>query len=386
MKPILSREELEQILHDDMEFGEQGHYSMEAVRNVGEDGALLMMESIASQGRNFSWRKFDDFLKTQRNSSLQRESGATNTAFAPYYRLGVTVLVASGYKAAALPYSDLVATKTSTTLAQPYASGYRPTMPQKGFGGMKPKQISFQHRSLVVTNEDFDSFYDLERKAIEDDQTGQFNKVVMQEGENYSVQRQVYFDSFLAGTARNAYGVNVPAPAYTDNDGLSGIYNSTRGNTFAGGGQTLSEASIESALIQIMVMTQPGPEGQLILINPDVLYTSVLDKFNAKRILQSESAPAINTSVAANVTGYQSINPVKGELRPVVSAHLNSGSWYVMESKADSLVIQERHPLETAMEDPNSGDSFNKRAFRYRWFMRWAMFWYESRYVFQGHS
>ena len=77
---------------------------------------------------------------------------------------------------------------------------------------------------------------------------------------------------------------------------------------------------------------------------------------------------------------------MKGELKPVVSAHLVSGSWYIMESKADSLIIQERHPLETAMEDPNAGDSFNLRAFRYRWFMRWAMFWFESRYVFQGHA
>ena len=385
MKPTLTREELEQILHDDMEIGEQGHFTMEAVRNVGEDGALLMMESVRDQGRNFSWKKFHDFLSNQRRTGMQRESGTTATAYAPYYRLGVTVLVASGYKAAALPYTDLVATKQSNTLAQPYASGYRPTMPQKGFGGKKPRQISFQPRSKVVTNEDFDSFYDLERKAIEDDQTGQFNKVVMQEGENYSVQRQVYYDSFLSGVARTAYGVTVPAPAYTDNDGLSGIYNYTRGNKF-NSDQTLSETSVENALEAIMLMTQPGPEGQLILINPDVCYTSVKDKFNARRIFQSDSTPAINASDNTNTTGYQSINPVKGELKPVVSAHLVSGSWYIMESKADSLIIQERHPLETAMEDPNAGDSFNLRAFRYRWFMRWAMFWYESRYVFQGHA
>ena len=383
MKPLnLTREDLEQLLHDDMEFSEpeQSRFTTEAVRQVGEDGALMMMESVRDQGLNFSWKKF-----TEKMRSLQRESGQTATAYAPYYRLGVNVLVAGGYKGVALPYSDLAATKPSSTLAQPYASGYRPTMPQKGFGGKKPKQVSFQPRSKVVTNEDFNSFWDLERKAIEDDQTGQFNKVTAQMGENHSVQRQVYFDAFISDAARTAYGVSVPAPDYTDNDGLPGVYNATRGNrpiTFG----ALTEANIEAGLESIMQMTQPGPEGQLILINPDVCYVSVKDKFNAKRLFSSENAPAVSFVPLGNQTGPFSINPIKGELRPVVSAHLTNYAWYIMESKADSLIIQERHPLEVAMEDPNAGESFSLRAYRYRTFMRWAMFWYECRYVYQGHN
>ena len=389
--PQLTRAELEQILQDDIEMGEQGYMS-ESVRHslgggkedVGQERTLRMMESVRDQGKKFSWKGFTEFLKRNR-SSLQRESGQSATAFAPYYRLGVQVLVASGYKHPDLAYDTLCATRPSTTLAQPYASSYRPTMPAKGFGGIKPKQISFQPRSKVVTNEDFVSFYDLERKAIEDDQTSTFNKVVMQEGENYNVQRQIYYDALISGTSKTAFGVTVPAPAYSDNDSLSGIYNSTRGNKFSAD-LTLSESSIEQALYKIEQMTQPGPEGQLILVQPDVLYTSVQDKFNAKRILGSDSTPAIDTSSASNVTGYQSINPVKGELKPVRSPWLTNGSWYILESKADSIILQERHPLETTMETPDTGDSFEKRAYRYRWFMRWAMFWYECRYIFQGHA
>ena len=387
MKLKLTNEDLAQLLHDDMEFSdpEQSRYTFEAVRHVGEDGALAMMESVRDQGTNFSWKKFTDFLNGQRRESMQRESGQSATAYAPFYRLGVQVLVAGGYKAAALPYSDICATKQSESLANPYASSYRPTMPQKGFGGIKPKQVSFQPRSKVVTNEDFNAFWDLERKAIEDDQTGAFNKVTAQMGENHSVQRQVYFDAFISGAARTAFGVAVPAPSYTDNDGRSGLYNATRGNRPNSFG-ALTEATVEAALEAIMQMSQPGPEGQLILINPDVCYVSVKDKFNAKRLFSSESAPAINSSDSSNTTGYQSINPIKGELRPVVSAHLTNSSWYIMESKADSLIIQERHPLETAMEDPNAGESFSLRAYRYRTFMRWAMFWFECRYVYQGHD
>ena len=387
----LTREDLEQLLQDDIEMGDQGYMS-ESVRSsfgagkdeVGQERTLRMMESVRDQGKNFSWRGFTDFLKRNRGS-LQKESGQSATAFAPYYRLGVQVLVASGYKHPDLAYDSLCATRPSTTLAQPYASSYRPTMPSKGFGGLKPKQISFQPRSKVVTNEDFVSFYDLERKAIEDDQTSTFNKVVMQEGENYSVQRQIYYDAFISGATKTAFGMTVPAPSYTDNDGLSGIYNSTRGNKF-NSDLTLSESSVEQALYKIEQMTQPGAEGQLILVQPDVLYTSVQDKFSAKRILMSESAPAIDSSSSTNTTGYQSINPVKGELKPVRSPWLTNGSWYVLESKADSIILQERHPLETAMEEPNAGDSFEKRAYRYRWYMRWAMFWYECRYIFQGHA
>lgn len=389
-KENMSRTRLQEILHTDVDLGEQGHLTAEVVRNQGEDATLDFMESIRDKEDRFKWSKFKRYIEGREGAfSGQRESGQSPTQFAPYFRLGTQVLVVGGYDTVDLPYSGLVKTTSSSSLVNPYASGYRPTMPQKGFNGIAPKAVSFTPRSVVVTNEEFNSFFDISRTAIEDDQTGQFMIAFKQMGENHNVQRQVYYDAFITGAARNAFGVNVPAPSYTDTDGLAGVYNTTRGNRAAAFG-SLTEVNIEVGLQNLMQMTQPGAAGQLIGIRPDVLYVSVKDKFNARRILQSDNTAGptdiLSNSPAASTGGAFAINPIKGELRSVCSPHLVNKSWYIMESKASSLIIQERHPLETAMEDPNAGKSFEFRAYRYRTFMRWAMFWYESRYIFQGND
>lgn len=383
----LTKERLQDVLHTDMNVGEQGHLTSEIVRNLGEEGTLEFMESVRDKGESFKWSVFKRFVDAKLRSGEMRESGQSATAFAPYFRLGTQVLVVGGYDTVNLPYADLVKTTASDSLVKPYASGYRPTMPQKGFGGITPKAVSFTPRSTVVTNEDFNSFFSIQRTAIEDDQTGQFMITLKQMGENHNVQRQVYFDGFISGAARNSFGVNVPAPAYTDTDGTPGIYVAARGNRPTSFG-SLTEGNIETGLQSLMTMAQPGATGQLILVRPDVLYTSVKDKFNARRILNSDNTPGpTDTNTAnANIGGAFAVNPIKGELKPVVSAHLTTKAWYIMESKAPSIIIQERHPLETAMEDPNAGKSFEERSYRYRTFMRWAMFWYEARYIYQGND
>ena len=378
-----TRDEMRECLRDDMEHGEQGFFTSTVVREVGEDAALNFMESVRDKGSNYSWKSFMGFLDKSHRAGEMRESGQAASPFAAYFRLGTHVLVAGGYKSVNLPHTSLVKVHPSTNMVEPYASGYRPQMPQKLIGQMAAKQVTFQPRSLVVENEDFGSIWGIKKTAIEDDQTGKFMDAMKMMGENHSVQRQIYFDGFLSGAAYNAFGVNVPAPSYSDPDGTTDVWNVARGNRPSAYG-SLTEANITTGLKALETMKQPGAAGQLILVQPDTLYTSTQDKWVAKQLLSSE----YNSSGAAatgNPGGVAAINPIKGELTPVSSPHLTAGDWYIMESKADSLCFQDRHPLETVMESPDAGTSFELREYRYRTFMRWAIFWFEPRFMYKGH-
>jgi hypothetical protein len=383
-KPILTRDEMRESLRNDIENGEQGHFTSTIVREVGEENALNFMESVRDAGSSYSWKGFMKFLDGAHRNGEMRESGQSSSPFAAYFRLGTHVLVYGGYKSVNLPYTELVKVYPSTTLVEPYASGYRPQMPQKLIGQMAAKQVTFQPRSLVVENEDFGSIFGIKKTAIEDDQTGKFMDAMKQMGENHSVQRQIYFDGFLSGAAYNKAGVSVPAPSYTDPTGATDIYSTTYGNrptNFT----SLTEGGITAGITALETMVQPGAAGQLILVQPDVLYVSSQDQWVAKQLLSSENN-ASGAASAGNPGGAFAINPIKGELRPVHSPHLKAGSWYIMESKADSLMFQDRHPLETVMESPDAGQSFELREHRYRTFMRWAIFWFEPRFVYQGHN
>ena len=380
----LTRDEMRESLRNDIEQGEQGAMSATVVREVGEENALNFMESVRDKGSAYSWKGFRSFLETSHRNGEMRESGQSASPFAAYFRLGTHVLVAGGYKTVNLPYTELVKIHPSTSLVEPYAGGYRPQMPQKLIGQMPAKQVTFQPRSLVVENEDFGSIFSIKKSAIEDDQTGKFMDAMKMMGENHGVQRQVYYDGILSGVAYNAFGCNVPAPSYTDPDGTTDIYNVTRGNRPSAFG-SLTEANITAALTALQTMKQPGAAGQLILVQPDILYTSSQDQWVAKQLLGSESN-ASGAAAAGVPGGAFALNPIKGELLPVHSPHLKAASWYVMESKQDSLLIQDRHPLETVMESPDAGNSFELREYRYRTFMRWAMFWFEPRFIYQGHN
>lgn len=296
-------------------------------------------------------------------------------------RAGVQNFMFDAYASVAVVYPDLVRVVNSDKFEELYAPLYGAELPKRVLPSQSFEDSRLQGIDVRVPNVKFGRILALERELVDDDQTGQIVQRASQMGERVRyVEEQTVINALLAAT-----------------------YNATIGNG-GGAGVALSQPALETATIALHKMKDPL--GNLILVQPDTLFVSPSDEFNAAKLLQSALQPSVpgaagqtaNTA-SSGLTGWtMTTNPLQGLYALKVSRFLPSsldasgsrgldntnGAWFLMQSKT-SLVFQDRDPLEVRQENPDSGEAFNRDQYRYRTRRRFNAAVIESRYIYRGN-
>lgn len=351
-----------------MEHSLHGRATREAFKAFGRENALITLERAVNG--DVSWKRIFEASRAMSRRGILREAVA-ESAFQALLRLGVENVIAKAWELPTTVFDKVIMTVPSTGAYGVYGSTYRPTGPQEVTPGGEFPRANFLPDEKILRNKKFGALLPIERELFEDDQTGEINNKASEMGEQMQQLKEKWFCGFLQGKSVTIGSEVIPAPTYTDPDGLSGVYNSTRGNrpsTF----QALTMESFKDA--RKALMTIKDPLGNIVGGVPDTLVVAPNMEYAANLLMNSSWTP---TNVGA--TGTPSFptdsNPIKGMARVEVCMYLPDNFWALGRAKKRSLILQTRSPLEVTQEDPNSGESFKYDIYQYRIRERWAMGW-----------
>lgn len=246
---------------------------------------------------------------------------------------------------------------------------------------------------LTLNNREFGQILAIDQNLLEDDQTGQLQQLVGDLAEWSELLKEVYCYGKLASVSGTSYaGLSIPkSETYTT------AY-ATSASPFTGGGYNrplafgaLNQTNIQNGIEALMV--QKNLLGLIMNVRAQGLMISPVNKFNAMILMQSTNNPSVPSASPGDPGGTFSINPIKSILDVTVSRYLFdqtgaanglSTAWYIMDKTKPWFVVQLRDPGSVIMENPESGESFNRKVQRHRLDIRMNCDFIDPRFVWQG--
>jgi hypothetical protein len=127
-------------------------------------------------------------------------------------------------------------------------------------------------------------------------------------------------------------------------------------------------------------------------VQPDKLLISPHYTFDLSVLLNSGYYPS-GAATAGNTGGAFAINPIEGIADKVVSRFMfdqngsvsaDSKAWYLVDSKVPWFVVQVREAAVVEVEQPQSGQSFDRDVVRFKLRTRANADFIDPRYAWQG--
>lgn len=315
------------------------------------------------------------------------------TAFPQVLRAGVQSVVNSMYETVPTTFEQWSTTVTSSRVEELYA-------PLHGVGF--PRQIGEQELfpevgaaglDIKLRNRKFGTLFPVSRELLEDDQTGQFQKLSGLMGQYAKQVLEVLAYGKLASASGMSYaGMDVPVSETQPASEASYPWSTA----LVGGGETrpasygaLNQANIQSAFIALM--NQKNLLGLKMGVQPDAILVSPHYNFDLSVLLNSAYYP---TGATAGATGGAfSINPLEGLAKKIVSRFMvdsagsftgDSKRWILIDSKVPFFVTQVREAAVVEVENPLSGRSFDADVVRFKLRVRANADWIDPRFAYQG--
>lgn len=401
----MKREFATKILKKAMKHPDHGRDVTRLAEYLGESQVLETMESFPDVLANRQMpRQFKTFESNVEREVDAQEAGISASATAIFSILGITAMVQDAYGAVDdLPLQSLTLVEPSHTYQEPHAWLARPDMPDQINDMEEPSETKILPRSVLVTNSDFAKAFRISRRAIDDDQVGQLSKIPTWIGENHKRQEEIYAGGFLTGVTFNADNVTVPAPAYTDPDGLgNGLYVTSTARQNAIAPVVISQKAIQD--IVALSKKIKDWDGKHVIVKLDKIIGGTNVTANAAAILHSQYWPSQPAAAGTNgvVTGtFMTPNPLDPKMKvlrvpidfeeepyytDVIGGNDMSCAWYAIQSKHIGLIKQDRQALETLMESPNAGYSLSTRSYYHRTYRRYAYYIGDARFMFRGND
>ena len=303
-----------------------------------------------------------------------RESDSV-TAFPGVLRAGVQSIVNSAYETVDVTFSDWAHAVTSTKLEELYAPIQGIGFPsQVGEAEVYP-EVGAAGLDIKLRNRKFGTMLSVNRELMEMDQTGQFQKQAGLLGEYAKQVLEVYCYGKLASVSGMKYS-NISVPVSETQPSSEATY--PWSTSLSGGGSNrpasyvaLSQASIQNGIIALM--NQLNLLGLKMSVNPRRLLISPYYRFDAAVLLNSGWYPTGATAGATGSVG--ALNPLQGILDLTVSRFMfdNSGSvnasskaWYIVDDSKPFFVVQVHTPAAVELENPVSGQSFDRDIVRFK--------------------
>ena len=252
---------------------------------------------------------------------------------------------------------------------------------------------------ISLKNREFGQILSIDQNLLDDDQTGQLAQLAGDLAEWTELLKEVYCYGKLASISGGCTyaGLTVPVSETKPSNEANYPFASSSAPLIGGGINrptsfgALSQPNIQTGLIALMA--QKNLLGLKMNVNPKLLTLSPQKQFDAAVLMQSSLNSSGASASASTPGGAYSINPIKSILDINVSRFVfdNTGSasgsstaWYIMDSTKPWFVNQQRDPGSVVMENPESGESFNRKVVRHRLDIRMNVDYIDPRFLWQG--
>lgn len=379
-----SKEENQEILKSCLWASDDEMALRESVkRSLGFDPADS--DAFPVMKRSFSWKK-------ARTKLAEADSV---TAFPQVLRAGVQSIVNSMYESVPTTFEAWTHTVQSNKMEELYAPlhgvgfpgaiGEQEIYPEVGAAGL----------DIKIRNKKFGTLFPVSLELLNDDQTGQFQKQVGLLGQYAKQVLEVLAYGKLASVANMSYG-GLSIPVSETQPASEATY--PWSTALQGGGATrpasygaLNQANIQSAFVALM--NQKNLLGLKMNVQPDKILCGPTQTFDLSVLLHSAYYPTGATPGATG--GAFSVNPLEGIAEKVVSRFMfdntgavtgSSKAWYLVDSKVPWSVVQVREAAVVEIENPQSGQSFDRDVVRFKLRCRANADFIDPRYAFQGND
>jgi len=323
-----------------------------------------------------------------------RESDSV-TAFPGVLRAGVQTIVNAAYETVPVTFSDWAHAVTSSKLEELYAPLHGIGFPsQVGEAEVYP-EVGAAGLDLKLRNRKFGTMFAVNRELMDFDQTGQFQKQAGLLGEYAKQVLEVYCYGKLASVAGMKYA-NISVPVSETKPADEATY--PWSTSLVGGGATrpasygaLNQGNIQAGIIALM--NQLNLLGLKMAVNPKRLLISPFYRFDAAVLLNSGWYPTGATAGAVGSVG--AINPIQGILDLTTSRFMfdqngsvsaNSKAWYIVDDSKPFFVVQVHTPAEVQLENPASGQSFDRDVVRFKLRTVGTADFIDPRFAWQGSN
>jgi hypothetical protein len=379
-----SKEENQQVLKECLWTSAEEQSLRESMkRSLGVDPADA--EAFPVTSRSFSWKKAKAKLAEADSVGL----------FPQVLRAGVQSIVNSMYETVPTTFEAWTHTVQSSRLEELYAPlhgvgfpgaiGEQEIYPEVGAAGL----------DIKLRNKKFGTLFPVSLELLNDDQTGQFQKQTGLLGQYAKQVLEVWAYGKLASVANMQYaGLSVPVSE--TQPASESVY--PWSTALQGGGATrpasygaLNQANIQSAFVALM--NQKNLLGLKMNVQPDKILCGPTQTFDLSVLLHSAYYPTGATP--GQTGGAFSINPLEGIAEKVVSRFMfdntgavsgSSKAWYLVDSKVPWFVVQVREAAVVEVENPQSGQSFDRDVVRFKLRTRANADFIDPRYAFQGND
>lgn len=318
-------------------------------------------------------------------------------AFGQLLRAGVQLMANGWYKRYPTMYAQVAQITSSNKRQEFYAPLFGADIPEEvGAGDPFPEsEIKGQDREII--NRKFGRIESFKRELFDDDQTGQISTRAQRLGESMGLWEDMYFSRRFIGAADTTWrtpiaasgwsGVNADGTAITTPFSVLMYSAAITGNRPAAFVQ-LGYGKLLTAVQQLRRAVDPLNVS--MVVTPNKIMVSTFDEFNVDVLINSKEQPGVpfDPATAANVglmRGIYAKNPLTGKFTSCVNVHLKAGVWSVGQGNT-GYVHQQRDPMEIVQEQPQSGQSFDREAMRFRSRARWEQDWLDPRFWYLGND
>lgn len=324
-------------------------------------------------------------------SKLREADSATS--FTQLLRAGVQAVANSLYETVDVTYQDWATVVTSSKMEELYAPLAGVGFPSMIAEGEQYPEVGALGLDIKLRNKKAGTMYPVTKELVDDDQTGQVQRMAGLLGEYCAQLVEVWAYGKLASVANMSYaGVQVPVSETKPADEATYPWSTS----LVGGGKTrpasygaLSQANIQAGFIGLM--NQLNILGLKMSVKPSRLIISPHYRFDSSVLLNSAYYPTGAT--AGQTGGAFSINPLQGIADLTVSRFMfdqsgsvnaDSKAWYLCDDSKPAFIVQMRTPCEVSVENPQSGDSFNKDVVRFKATTRFNADFLDPRFFWRG--
>lgn len=352
---------------------------------------------------NVDIRDAKAFPVMERSFSFKRmkqklEEADSLGAFSQVTRAGVQAIANSAYQTVPTTFEQWTHAVPSSKLEELYAPLQGIGFPsQVGENEVYP-EVGAAGLDISLRNRKYGTLWPVTKELIEDDQTGQFQQQSALLGEYAKQVLEVIAYAKLAstpvGTAKMTYSNLTVPPSETKPTNETNYPWST---SLVGGGRNrpdsfgaLSQANIQNGFISLM--NQLNLLGLKMSVMPDSLLVSPKFNFDLAVLLNSAYYPS-GAAAAGNTGGAFAINPIQGLANKIVSRFMfdnagsvnaNSSAWYLVDSTKPWFVMQVRDAAAIEIENPESGQSFDRDVTRFKVRTRCNGDFIDPRFAWQG--
>src|SRR5260221_4997210 len=265
----------------------------------------------------FKWSK----VKRKLYEAGKLREADSETAFVQVLRAGVQSLVNSMYMTVPTVYEQWTTTVQSSLLEELYAPIHGLSFPQEVGEQEKFGESYALGLDIKLRNRKYGEIYPVSRELLEDDQTGQFQKLAGLMAEYGRLVLEVLAHAKLASVSGMKYA-NMSVPQSETKPANESTY--PWSTTLVGGGATtgssqvaLNQANIQTAIVALM--NQLNLLGLKMLVQPDTIIISPKFSFDLSVLMHSAYYPS-GAAAAGSTGGAFAINPIRGILDPVISS------------------------------------------------------------------